>query len=377
MCDMATVRKRVLGDGSTVYQVQVRLLGLSPVSKTFDRLSEARRWASEAEVALREGRSISARGRAATAGGSTKTVGDAIDRYLEEYLPHIAFSDRPNRVRQLAWWKERIGSLALAELRPATIAGERAKLLRSVKSSTVNRKVAALSHVLTVATRDWEWLAANPAFKLRRLKEPPGRIRHLSESELEALLRSCAKSENPRLEILILTALATGAREGELLALRWRDIDLRQGLIHFPHGKNEDPKTIPIVRSLAERLEHLAASKKSEKDLIFVTDTGAPNFPRAAWKTALRNAGIEDFRFHDLRHTAASYLAMSGASLREIQQVLGHRTPQMTARYSHLTNRHLREVGERMAAKFLEPAVLNAGSQVASPSPGSDAVVID
>lgn len=355
---MPTFRRRVLQNGSTVYQVQVRLGGSAPVTRTFERLTDARQWGTEAEAAVRTGRELSVGDRARPAPRAKRTtVGDAIRRYIEEYLPSVAMTDRPNRIRQLDWWLERIGTVPLADLRPPAIAAARENLSRSVRPATVNRYVAALSHVLSIATRDWEWLKANPALKLRRLKEPSGRVRHLSDSELEALLRSCEQSANPRLELLVLAALVTGAREGELLALRWRDIDLRQGLIHFRRSKNDDPKTVPMVDSLVKRFERFVDEINSDRDFVFVTERGAPNFPRKAWETALRNAKVEDFRFHDLRHTAASYLAMSGASLREIQQVLGHRTPQMTARYAHLTNGHLREVGERMSAKFLDPAV--------------------
>ncbi len=144
-------------------------------------------------------------------------------------------------------------------------------------------------------------------------------------------------SRNPYLYTVVVLALSTGARRGELLGLQWSDIDLKRGALIFRETKNGQVRTVPLT---GKALELLSQSRGT--GLVFPTGI------REAFESALRRAGIGNFRFHDLRHTFASYLAMSGASLSELAEALGHKTLSMVKRYTHLTEGHTRQVVARM-----------------------------
>lgn len=175
----------------------------------------------------------------------------------------------------------------------------------------------------------------------------------MSEAERDGLLRACKASREARLYPLVVVAVSTGARQGELLGLRWRDVDLARGLAVVHETKNQERRTLPLAGVALQVLKDLARVRRLDTDLVFANRRGQAVFPRAAWEAALRRAGIEDFRFHDLRHTAASYLAMSGATLTEIAAVLGHKTLAMVKRYAHLTEQHTSSVVARMNDRFL------------------------
>ena len=136
------------------------------------------------------------------------------------------------------------------------------------------------------------------------------------------------------------------------MGLRWRDVDLDRGLAIFHKTKNDERRAVPITGRALELIRELSVVRRIDTDLIFVNRWGRARFPREAWDVARDAAGIADFRFHDLRHTAASYLAMSGATLAEIADVLGHKTLMMVKRYSHLTEAHTRGVLERMTSRL-------------------------
>ena len=142
--------------------------------------------------------------------------------------------------------------------------------------------------------------------------------------------------------------MSTGARQGELLGLRWPDVDLGRGLAFLHETKNNERRALPITGLAASILRETKRVRRVDTDLVFPSRTGKPKFPQRAWNEALSAAQITDFRFHDLRHSAASYLAMNGATLMEIADVLGHKTLAMVKRYSHLTEQHTSQVVARM-----------------------------
>jgi integrase len=185
--------------------------------------------------------------------------------------------------------------------------------------------------------------------KVRKPKEPRGRVRFLSDDERQRLLKACQASTSQHLYHVVVLALSTGARKMELLSLTWRNVDLKRGTIALQDTKNGERRTLPLT-GLALTMMHQQV-QQGDSLLVFPSPDGTkPLDIRTAWKTAIRRAGIEDFRFHDLRHSAASYLAMSGASLVEIAEILGHKTLQMTKRYAHLSESHTRNVVARMNA---------------------------
>src|SRR5947209_9733437 len=345
---MATITERRTEQGKRHYQVKVRLKGYPPQAATFHHKKDAERWAQSTETALRERRYLKA------AESERRTVGEVIDRYLAEILPTKAGSRKQRG--QFLWWREELVSLTLAELTPALIADCRDRLARGETPSgkkaspaTQVRYLAALGHALTVAVREWGWLEENPMRKVRRPQEPRRRVRFLSEEERTALLTACRESKNRLLYPLVVLALATGARLGELLSLRWADIDFARGVARLARTKNGEPRTLPLAGHALAVLASHAAVRRMYSNLVFPSEHGrTPATLRKPWERALAEAEIENFRFHDLRHTAASYLTMTGATPTDIVAFLGHKTLAMVKRYAHLSDQHVSQVVARM-----------------------------
>jgi len=211
------------------------------------------------------------------------------------------------------------------------------------------------SGALTAAVREYEVLADNPLRKLRMPSPGRDRVRFLSDVERERLLLSCQHSRNPALYPLVLLALTTGARKEELRTLRWEQIDFARGLISLEHTKNGERRASLLTGQALQVLRGWRLTDRRPDACLFPSrkyDRHAPTRMSVAFNNACRRAGIENFRFHDLRHTAASYLAMSGASLLDIGEVLGHKQMNVTKKYAHLTNHHLKVVVERMTERF-------------------------
>lgn len=292
------------------------------------------------------------------------TVAELIDRYMTGY--HGRDGSLPSR---LAFWRDLLGSMPVADVRPKHVS-EGLKALRDAPSlsfqgrdafgkpifksrgkrsaATLNRYLAALGGCFTWAMREWlvpeDWDSPCKR-RLRQQGESRGRVRFLSDEERTALLAACRRSKWPRLYLMVLMALTTGARRGELLGLRWSDVNLARQEARVAISKNDDPKVLPLVPAVLEELQALRKQDVSRFKIAAPTQfifhsPRAPHGPyefTIPWRDALQAAKVRNFRFHDLRHSCASYLAQSGASLLEIGDVLGHRTLSVTKRYSHLT----------------------------------------
>jgi len=355
---MASIRKRTNKDGSVSYRADVRLKGFPPQRATFSRLTDAKKWAKHTEAAIEEGRYFK------TTEARKHTMAEAITRYKESVLP--AKKDGKKQEAQLDWWSDEIGAYTLADVTPALLGETRDKLGQDRGPATVVRYIAALSHVFTVAVNEWGWLENNPMRKVSKPKEPRGRVRFLSddttgsdgktiEGERTCLLKACKQSKNQHLHTIVVLALSTGMRQGEILNLRWPDVDLDSGRIILHETKNGERRVVPLLGRALELLKAKDKARRDAKvrridtDLLFPgRNPQKPVFIRTPWLEAVKAAGIEDLKFHDLRHSAASYMLMSGASLGEIAELLGHKTLQMVKRYSHLSESHAAGVVARM-----------------------------
>lgn len=344
---MATIDKRTTRDGQTRWRVRVRRRGESETA-TFATRVEAREWAQEVEQAM----SMGLWNRRGRAGGFT--VGWVLDRYL--------LSRRPNRDtrRQLEWWRQHIGTEALNGVTRRRVlalrrhlAQEKSGTGRRRSPATVNRYMAALSGLFSWAQQH-EHLDIHPMKGITLLPEGSARLRCLSQSEKQALIAACRETGGLRLQALVVLGLSTGARRGEILRLRWSDLDSRERQIVIRGSGRLRQRTLPVPPSVMALLGKLAKVRRIDGNLIFADSHGQVRFPRAAWKAALESAGIEDFRFHDLRHSAAAYLAKNGASLPEIAQILGTRTLQGVRRYAPLTQSHTPAVIGRMHDDLFE-----------------------
>ncbi len=225
---------------------------------------------------------------------------------------------------------------------------EKYKLKRQekVSNATVNRDVACLKHILKKAV-EWGKATQNPAANVKLLKERNTRIRYLEEEEIRKLLE-----ESPEhLKVILITALNTGMRKGEILGLKWKDINFRQRVIVLLDTKNNETREVPINELLSKVL--LAVRKNSGSPYVFSKKDGKPyRNVRTSFETAKKKAGIEDFRFHDLRHTFASHLVMAEVGLRTVQELLGHKSYDMTLRYAHLSPDHKKRAVDILGNKM-------------------------
>ena len=246
----------------------------------------------------------------------------------------------------------------LADVSKSLIIEQRDKLFKIPKKNgeprtpaTINRFMTALSHVFSIAINEWELLEDHPLRKISKLQEPRGRVRFLDDDERNRLLVACQQSRSPHIYLIVIVALSTGARQGEILGLKWKDVDFERRIITLHHTKNGERRILPISNHVLPLLQ--AHHKAKHSDYVFPSPRhNRPLNVRIAWESAIAKAKIEDFRFHDLRHSAASYLAMNGATTSEIAEVLGHKTLSMVKRYSHLSEAHTASVVERMNSKI-------------------------
>jgi integrase len=331
------------------WRAQIRRAGHAKLSKVFDTKAEAREWAEQLEG---DRDKLDAYPNAEA---RRRTVKDAVDGYM------LDFAGRDTGMSsRLSWWRTEYGSTTLANFRQPQIREGLRKLAREnvrrgngrgkskgktetvdrkKTSSTITRYQSSISSVMRWAV-DQGWLTRNPVIGIRRPKATPGRTRFLSDDERTALLDASDASEWEHLGLLARLALSTGARLGELMALEWERIDIKGKAARIATSKNDQPRTLPLVPAVVERLEKMVRPIKG--GLLFPSprDSDKPYEMRKPWNAAVKAAGLVDFRFHDLRHSCASFLAASGASIIEIADVLGHRQLAMAYRYSHLNASH-------------------------------------
>lgn len=355
---MASIQKRVSKSGKVTYRAQVRCKGEAPITATFDRKTDAKTWAADREADIRQNQHFK------YAEAKKHTVGEVIDRYIETVLPlkpKSAHVQEPQLIR----WRDEIGDIKLSDLHPPLIVSVRDKLAQETKKTdkkskpqkqrslgTVNRYLAAFSHVMTVAMKEWGWIDHNPVLAVKKFKEAKGRTRFLSDEERAKLLQTCKDSRDPYLFLIVVIAISTGMRKREILTLTWDSVDLTRGIAFLFETKNSEPRAVPITGVVLDLLKEHRHQRSNSTSYIFPSPNGDwPIDIRSAWEAARERAALTDFKFHDLRHTAGSYLAMNGATPAEIAEVLGHKTYDMVKRYAHLSEPHTASVVERMNKK--------------------------
>ena len=351
---MAQIRERTRKNGKKSFLVRIRMRGKPEAAASFDRLTDARIWAQQTETEMRDGRYIK------TTEAQKHTVSNLVERYIRDVLPRKVKVGRFYS-NQLGWWKRQIGDVLLSELTPVLISEHRELLsqtetIRKTKKSnaTVNRYLAALSTAISTAINEWEWLEENPLRKVSKLKEPRGRVRYLSDEERELLLIACKESHNPDLYLTVILAMSTGGRRAEIWGLSWKCVDLKNGFITFEETKNDEPRSVPLTGHAFELMMERSKVPRIDTDLVFPSRADRhKHFDfRRPFQMAIKAAQIEDFRWHDLRHCAASYLVMAGVDMRTVAEILGHKTMQMTQRYTHLSPEHLKDAVSKMNHKI-------------------------
>jgi len=232
-----------------------------------------------------------------------------------------------------------------------------------IKKASVNRELAFMKTMFNMAV-EWGRLKENPCQSIKLLRGEEKRLRILNAEEISALISEAAWY----LKVVIITAIETGMRKSELLGLRWKHVDFSNGFIRVEHAKNGDARNIPMSLHLKQMLQPLKQGRRQD-DFVFVREGKRIICLKEAFKAACERAGIEGFRFHDLRHTAASLLAGGGCDIITLQHILGHKSLSMTQRYAHLIPGRLDRTREIMQ-RFWQDAVSQAGGTKGTQSGG-------
>lgn len=346
---MAYIRRLASGR----WQCQVRLTGLKPISRTFKTKA----------LAVAFGRKVEGDTELSRKLGAPTTDCPNFGELVTEYLAAIELRD-PNVGQRLGWWKQQFGAetkvTVIDEYKVDDGLQELAKCSgkggRLMSGSTLNRYKSTLSACLTWFIRHAEYKRLgykNPvrAESVSRFAENPSKDRFLTEVEQSRLLAAAGRSSQQRFYLLVLMALTTGMRKGELLGLRWSDIDLKVRAAYLGQTKNGKPRYAPLTQPVVVELMKHRAGPEARVFPCGNPDSDAPLDPSKAWRNACSDSGIGYCRFHDLRHSAASNLVRAGRSLFEVGVLLGHTSPTMTQRYSHLATEDTRNmVDEVMGA---------------------------
>ena len=320
---MATIRK--LRDR---WQAQVRRRGVPPRAKSFDKRSDAERWAREFEAEADRSGWV-----ADTRLAEKTTLRELLTRYCAEVTPtkRGAVSER-SRINSIL--RCPIAHRTLAKLTSSDVATYRDERLKCVAPATVVRELNTVSHAIEIATREWGlWLPRNPVKLVRRPQVPRGRTRRLQEGEELRLMLACDLGRTPLLKPLLVLALETAMRRGELLSLEWQHIDLNRCVAHLPLTKNGDSRDIPLSRRAVAILSSLLAIDGRDLERVFPV-TG--NSVRLAFEHLRARAGMDDLHFHDLQHEAVTRLFEKGLNIAEVSAISGHKELRMLQRYTHL-----------------------------------------
>lgn len=263
----------------------------------------------------------------------------AAGRWIEE-TSHKA--THKEDIAKLKWLHSILGELMLDEITLDVIARIKAARLKEASKSTASRYLALLRSILKRAVDEWDWLEKAPKVKL--FKEAEGRIRFITPEQVQVLLQELPAHQKD----MVLFALQTGLRQSNVLKLEWLEVNLEQGhmWVNAEQSKNRKPIAVPLNREALAVL-HRQVGKHPAR--VF-TYAGKPiaNANTHAWTNALKRAGIENFRWHDLRHTWASWHRMQGTPTHELQQLGGWKTGAMVERYAHLAPDHLASAAARL-----------------------------
>ncbi|MDH4186041.1 MAG: tyrosine-type recombinase/integrase [Nitrospira sp.] len=296
------------------------------------------------------------------------TFGEMMKRYLAERSVLKAPKSRVRDGSALKHLLPIFGEMVLSEVTPKTLAAYRSqRRTAGAATATINKELQLVRHAFNVAMREWEWCHTNPMHRVALESAHNAVDRWLTEDEEVRLFQAAP----PWLQEIMAFALNTGMRQGEILALQWQDVDFYRGTLVVMKSKNRERRTIPLNNIVFALLTEKKAAGR-EDGPVFVTGQGNPLKVRYLVRTftkARNRAGIQDFRFHDLRHTFASRLVQRGIDLYKVQRLLGHKTGIMTQRYAHHCPESLRD-GVRVletpvcvGTNLTQPAVIDKGQR--------------
>ena len=320
---MANIRKR-----GSKWQVQIRRAGHSSITKTFNRREEAIAWGRSQEVRLDAS-------EAGIALPVKETLAKLLGRYAADITPQkkSAASESRRIVRLL---KDPISQYRICDLTSEILSKFRdRRLLDGQRAAAYDLQI--IRHVLNIASSEWGMnMKENPLDKVRFPAPSKPRDRRLKAGELEVLLAAANESGSAYMPALILLAVETGMRAGEMLKLKWADWSEGEAIIQLRNTKNGRDRVVPLT-PLANQV---VASLDRKSDKILPTNYEAV---KSAWQRLRKRTGISDLRFHDLRHEATSRFFEMGLTVPEVASITGHQTPTMLLRYAHADIQKVRE----------------------------------
>ncbi|SOY43818.1 integrase [Cupriavidus taiwanensis] len=344
---MGTIIERRTKRGEVKFQAKIRLAGTPIISKVFDSRADAEAWIAAVEPEMRARSRTAAREQAVAKQvrefrDRPRIVADLLHRNLCEVTPFKKGAEAEvNHTRSIL--KYPLTRIHLENLTQRDVREWRDKRSQHVAPSTVNRELNILSAVFKHAASEWDIaLCKSVLTSVKRPPNPPGRVRRLSRQEEAALRRAGEETRNPYVLSIFDLALETAMRRSEILGLEWERISFERRSIQLITAKNGTPRGVPLSRRAMEilrALQQIAARELGHECAV----TSGPVFPgltvnafKLAFTRMVQRAGLENFRFHDLRHEATSRLFEKGLSQMEVSTITGHKDPRMLARYTHL-----------------------------------------
>ncbi len=303
-------------------------------SKVFSTKAAAERWARQIEAEIDEGKY---RDRSS----AEITLAEALDRYAEDVTSKKRGARQElSKIRTLKTYP--IARLPLNNIHPADVIALRREMEgKGRKPNTIRLYVAIISHLFTVARADWGMdFLSNPVVGRAAPPAPKGRDRRLEPGEEEALLSACENYGGDIRDIVVI-ALETAMRQGEIAGLSWKHVDLRRRIVHLPETKNGESRSVPLSSRAAAVLTRRSKVRKLNDSRVFGLNALSIS---QAFRRVCKRAGIEDLRFHDLRHEATSRLFEKGLNPMQVASITGHKTLQMLKRYTHLRAEDLVEL---------------------------------
>lgn len=294
-----------------------------------------------------------------------RTLVELLDRYLNEHA--VRRANYPRELTSVKTLKAFFGTPTLDQVTPKRIvAYKNHRYADGVKPSTINRELATLKKAFNLARREWEWCEDNPVCRVSMERENNTRDRWLTVEEETRLFNAAA----PWLRELMVFAIHSGMRMGEILGLTWAGVDLFRRTVTVFKSKNGERRTIPLNQTALELLTHKYGNRSGDTDLVFPSEAqtrlNASNIGRSL-HLALKKAKMIDFHFHDLRHTCATRMVQAGVDLYKVQRLLGHKSPIMTQRYAHHYPESLRDgvdaldVGRAVSTNLAHLRVVSEG----------------
>ncbi|MGL5003631.1 MAG: site-specific integrase [Casimicrobium sp.] len=332
---MATITKTASG----TWKVLIRRRGYPTEIKTFPKKSQAEDWARDIENQMVRGLYIS------RSNAERMLVADALDRYLKEVTTTKKASTQSRERFRYETLREFFGKYSVAAVTPDIVARFRdARLAEGLSNNSVRLELALLGHLYSVAIKEWGLgLIVNPVHLIRKPSPGAARDRRLQDDESDQLLAAIAAHSNPMLLWVVVLAIETGMRLSELITLTREQVDIGRRIIRLSDTKNGSARTVPLTDTASAVMKDAIANpiRPIDTDLIFFGEPGRdgkrkPYVFNSVWQRVLKKIGIEDFRFHDLRHEAVSRFFEAGLSDVEVSTISGHKSMQMLRRYAHL-----------------------------------------